>query len=227
MPLPFIVIPCLFLIIYFFGATTKGSRLLKNALQWAGESWAKSREEYEQRWKEFERNLRSKDAIFAEIEGFKAFRTVFSANNMTAIAIDSRSEKVCLMQNPSAVFPCDLRQVQFKVLPYSGILEAALHEDGNTITRTSRSSQLVGAVVGNALLGGVGLAIGAVTGSKKSTGTVRQLEIRLTIKDMDCPYWAFSFLRVEAHKNSREYKMASDNANGFLSLVKVLIDQSS
>jgi hypothetical protein len=71
------------------------------------------------------------------------------------------------------------------------------------------------------------MAIGAVTGSKKTTGTVRSLEVRLTIKDMDCPYWAFAFLRAEVPKGGWEYKTASDNANRLLSLVKVLIDQAS
>ena len=227
MPLPFIIVPGLFLAIYFFGATTKGSRIFKKALKLARERWERYRKEQARNWRELQQNLRSQEAVFGEVEGFEASQTVFSANGVTAIAIDSRAERVCLLKNPSGVFPCDIRRVQLMALPYSGILEAALYEDGNTITKTSRSSQLVGAVVGDVLLGGVGMAIGAVTGSKKTTGTVRSLEVRLTIKDMDCPYWAFTFLRTEVPKGGWEYKAASDNANRLLSLVKVLIDQAS
>lgn len=63
---------------------------------------------------------------------------------------------------------------------YKDIIEVDLIMDGETITSTSRGSQLGGALIGGALLGGAGAVVGGLSGKKKSKKTVSQIYIKLT-----------------------------------------------
>jgi hypothetical protein len=204
---------------YYFGFTIKGRRSFNKLVQ-------RFQKEMKQYIQDYEKFYRSKDKIFADVDNFIASQVVFSVNNKTAIAIDSTSNKICLLSNPSGIFPCDTRRVQKIIVSYKDILEVSFYEDGNSITKTSRTSQVAGAVVGNVLLGGAGLIIGAFTGSKKTSNTIQSLEIRMTVNDMQLPFWAFAFLRTETQKNNVNYKVATEEANKLLSLVKVLMNKA-
>lgn len=205
--------------VYYFGFTIKGRKSFGKLVQ-------RFQKEMKQYMQDYERFYRSKDKVFADTENFVASQVVFSVNNKTAIAIDSRSNKICLLSNPSGIFPCDTRRVQKIVVSYKDILEVSFYEDGNSITKTSRTSQVAGAVVGNVLLGGAGLIIGAFTGSKKTSNTIQSLEVRMTVNNMQLPFWAFAFLRNESQKNNVNYKVATEEANKLLSLVKVLMNKA-
>jgi hypothetical protein len=176
-----------------------------------------------QLFEDYDKFYRTKENIFVDIENFMPNQVIFSVNNKTGIAVDQRSKKICLLSNPIGIFPCDTRRTQRLIVPYQDILETALYEDGNSITKTSRTSQVAGAIVGNALIGGTGLIVGALTGSKKTSNTVQSLEIRITVNNNEFPFWAFAFLNSEISKNKAAYTKALEEANKFLSLVKVPI----
>jgi hypothetical protein len=205
--------------VYYFGFTIKGRKYFSKLVQ-------RFQKEMKQYVQDYERFYRSKDKVFNDTEKFIASQTVFSVNNKTAIAIDSRSNKICLLSNPSGIFPCDTRRIQKLIVSYKDILEVSFYEDGNSITKTSRTSQVAGAVVGNVLLGGAGLVIGALTGSKKTSNTIQSLEIRITVNNMQFPFWAFSFLRTETQKNNVNYKISTEEANKLLSLLKVIMNKA-
>jgi hypothetical protein len=205
--------------VYYFGFTIKGRKYFGKLVQ-------RFQKEMKQYVQDYEKFYRSKDKVFNDTEKFIASQAVFSVNNKTAIAIDSRSNKICLLSNPSGIFPCDTRCIQKLIVSYKDILEVSFYEDGNSITKTSRTSQVAGAVVGNVLLGGAGLVICALTGSKKTSNTIQSLEIRITVNNMQFPFWAFSFLRTETQKNNVNYKIATEEANKLLSLLKVIMNKA-
>jgi hypothetical protein len=219
MPINLIFILVAIASVYYFGFTIKGRRYFSKLVQ-------RFQREMKQYVQDYEKFYRSKDKIFADTENFITSQSVFSVNNKTAIAIDSRSNKICLLNNPSGIFPCDTRRVQKLIVSYKDILEVSFYEDGNSITKTSRTSQVAGAVVGNVLLGGAGLVIGALTGSKKTSNTIQSLEIRITVNNMQFPFWAFAFLRTETQKNNVNYKIATEEANKLLSLLKVIMNKA-
>ena len=205
--------------VYYFGFTIKGRKYFGKLVQ-------RFQKEMKQYIQDYEKFYRSRDKVFNDTENFIVSQAVFSVNNKTAIAIDSRANKICLLSNPSGIFPCDTRRVQKLIVSYKDILEVSFYEDGNSITKTSRTSQVAGAVVGNVLLGGAGLVIGALTGSKKTSNTIQSLEIRITVNNMQFPFWAFSFLRTETQKNNVNYKIATEEANKLLSLLKVIMNKA-
>jgi hypothetical protein len=90
------------------------------------------------------------------------------------------------------------------ILPYdfSRITAIEVVENGATVTHTNRGSQLLGAVAGGALLGGVGALIGGLSGSSRSLSRVRSLSLKITIDDRVNPVWLISFFNDPSEKGS-------------------------
>jgi hypothetical protein len=182
----------------------------------------------EKQVKELKENYISKEQAFSELENFSPSQSIFSSDNKSAISIDENSNNICLLSNPSgqSLKFFDKRTIQREVISYRDILEVAIFEDGNSITATSRKSQVAGAIIGNIMLGGAGLVIGALTGSKKTSATVSHLEIRLIINNTKSPTWSIAFIHSETPKRSPSYQKAANQANNLLGLIKVLIKQA-
>ncbi len=73
------------------------------------------------------------------------------------------------------------------MIPYRDVLSSEIIEDGESITKTNRGSQIGGALIGGLALGGVGAIIGGLSGSTKSIGKVSKIALMLTINDVDNP----------------------------------------
>jgi hypothetical protein len=99
--------------------------------------------------------------------------------------------------------------------PWSAIASVEITRDGASITSTNRGSQLMGAAVGEVLLGPLGLLIGGVTGSKRTVQRVSQIGIKGIVDDRIKPIYAVDFLRVPgkgADPNNRLVKDAAQRA---------------
>lgn len=108
------------------------------------------------------------------LDGFSATQQIMSLNGNSGIAIDERSKKVCLIQRTKGNFKLD-------VVSYSDILSSEIFEDGKTITKTSRSSQLGGTILGGLALGGVGAIIGGLSGDTTSSKKVEHIQLRIVV----------------------------------------------
>jgi len=73
-------------------------------------------------------------------------------------------------------------------------------ENGQTVTNTNRSSQFIGAAVGDLLLGGVGAIVGGLSGSTRSTSNVKSLHLKITVDDQTNPVWLICFF-VDSSQN--------------------------
>jgi hypothetical protein len=171
---------------------------------------------------------RTRAQVFNDLKNFSPSYSAFSSDGKTAIAIDNISKNVCLLNNPKvhALGFFDTRIIQREIISYRDILEVTIFEDGNSVTTTSRTSQVAGAIVGNIVLGGAGLIIGALTGSKKTSATVSSLEIRLIINNIQSPIWSISFIKSETPKKSSVYQKATNDANELLGIIKVLMKRA-
>ena len=72
---------------------------------------------------------------------------------------------------------------EWRAYKFSDLIRSEVTEDGNLITSTVRSSQIVGAVVGNVLIGGVGLLVGGLTGKKRSRNEISKVTLEITVSD--------------------------------------------
>ncbi len=80
------------------------------------------------------------------------------------------------------------------IYPFKDILETRIVENDTTITKTSRTSQIGGAVLGGLLVGNVGAVIGGLSGSKTSENMVDKLELIIIVNSFNNPVIKIPFL---------------------------------
>jgi len=160
-----------------------------------------------------------------ELEGFSISQKYVSNDMDTSILLDEENKKVCIIYS----------KLQSKIiLDYKDILESEILEDGNTITKTSRSSQIGGALLGGLLLGGVGAIIGGLSGEKSSVKEIIRVDLKIVINNIKKPVHVLNFLFDDSvdpmngrpfgiKKDSTKYKDAISKANHWHSLMSVLI----
>jgi hypothetical protein len=163
------------------------------------------------------------DLKLASLDDFTITKKVIGKDKKTGLAIDLDRNKICLISDISA-------QASLKVILYKDIFACELHENGNTITETSRANQLGGALVGGILFSGAGAIIGGLSGKTKTTGTVETIELRLIINDAEKPVHDISFLSSELDKGGiigkGLYKNIMREARYWHGLITVLIKRA-
>jgi hypothetical protein len=106
---------------------------------------------------------------------------------------------------------------------YKDIFSSEIFEDGVTITKTVRSSQIGGALIGGLALGGVGAVVGGLTGKTQASDKVDKVDLRLTVNDTKNPIFNLNFLNLPMKKNDTQYKQAIERARHWHGLIEVLI----
>jgi len=111
---------------------------------------------------------------------------------------------------------------------YQDILEVELIEDGDTITSTSRASQIGSAAVGGILLGGAGALVGSLTGKSKAAKEVQSISIKILVNDNDNPNHEIYFIGSKSHgakikRTDPLYEKAITEANYFASKVQLIL----
>jgi len=163
-----------------------------------------------------------KQAVTKYIETIPDFAAQFvcvASDNTTALAIDDSAKRLCLVVRQGA-------QLLHRVIPYGELIASEVHEDGHVVSTASRSSQVAGAVVGGVLLGGVGAAVGALSGKRKETGRVSRVELRLMVESMALPTHTVAFQSIETERNGVVHAQASRLARDWQSRMESVIRQA-
>jgi hypothetical protein len=150
---------------------------------------------------------------------FKVTQKLIGNDGRSGIAVDETNKQICLLEN-------DGTQVTLRMFPFSEIFSCEIFSDGDTITKTSRTSQAGGAIVGGVLLGGVGAIIGGLSGSKKSIDTIKQIDLRIIVNDTKNPMHDINLLNIESKKDTQIYKQAMEQARHWHSIISVLIKRA-
>lgn len=130
------------------------------------------------------------------------------------LAIDDQSKQVCLINGES-----------LKIIKYSDIIESEIIAGGDTITKTSRSSQFAGAAVGGLLLGGVGAVIGGLSGKTVTKQDIKDVWLKLIINDTSNPIYVIDFIETRNGQKT-DSKIALKEAQKWHALVSVIIKQA-
>lgn len=108
------------------------------------------------------------------------------------------------------------------VFKFDEIIDYELIEDGETITKGGLGS----AVVGGALLGGVGAVVGGVTGKKKNKTVVNQMYIRISLNNKYVKQVTIKMIESEVKKNGFTYNLCKESANKIISLFDYMSNQT-
>lgn len=105
------------------------------------------------------------------------------------------------------------------------VMSVELIEDNNSIIKTDRGSQAVGAITGGLLLGGVGAIVGGVTGSKKSITTVTQLKVTILFNDINHMVSEIIYIDYPngIEKNEINYKDYIERAKKWTHAIEILM----
>ncbi|MBT5378974.1 MAG: SHOCT domain-containing protein [Opitutae bacterium] len=151
---------------------------------------------------------------------FKSDLHYVSPHNQKGIAIDNTNNKILFSD-----------QGRHTILPFMNLIATELLEDGTSISRTNRGSQLVGAAVGGALLGGVGAVIGGLSGSSTTSDRVYTVTLRVVTDDFHQPNFDIVMLDFSGsngvEKNGILYKQAMEMASAWHSRLITILKRLS
>ena len=153
------------------------------------------------------------------IDDFSATQKVMGSDGSTGLAIDEQRRKVCLIDHRQ-------QNVAIRVCSYKDLLSSEVFEDGATLTKTVRASQIAGALIGGLALGGVGAIIGGLSGKTRTSGKVKKVSLRLAVNDTKNPLHDVNFLNIETKKDGFLYKDAMLQARHWHGLIEVLIKRA-
>lgn len=157
------------------------------------------------------------DQVLQQIEGFNPVASRLGSDGKTGIAIDAERREMCFLTRAGPTFLSER-------IPYAMVLSSEICEDGTTLSKTNRGSQLAGAAVGGVLLGGLGAIVGGLSGSSRTVETVRKLELVVTVNDAANPMRRLVFLEgTETKRNSMLYKLVSDAAQEWHARISVAV----
>ncbi len=168
------------------------------------------------------KNLRLKLRV---MDNFDATQKVESWGSTHTIAIDEKRKKISFCSTGET-----WKTTKCMIYNYRDILEVEILEDGRSIIKTSRSSQLGGALVGGMLFGELGAVVGGLSGSKYETGETRTIILKILVNDMKSPmqtlYLYDNIIGAGIDVNSKTHKEVIMEARKWHSLISVLIHQA-
>lgn len=161
------------------------------------------------------------EEVRAACPGFNGGKEISNASGRWSIMIDEKALLVVL------AFVSHTRR-EWRAYKFSDLIRSEVTEDGNLITSTVRTSQIVGAVVGNVLVGGVGLLVGGLTGKKRSQNEISKVTLGITVNDTERPLWVLPLLNEKKPvlRSGKQAQAALTAANQTHALLSVLIRQA-
>lgn len=186
--------------------------LIGFALILIGMSWEKSN-----RAEKLISSKEKSEKRLSDLKDFKLTQKGYFDNDASILAIDNENKILCIIRyGMSADF-----------YSYKSILQSEVIEDGISVTKTSRGSQIGGVLVGGILAGGVGAIIGGLSGSQETSQEVKKVQLQIIINDTQNPIKTLTFLNTDLpiKKSDPKYKSAYERANHWQKVMSVIINQ--
>lgn len=150
------------------------------------------------------------------LPNFSPSQQIMGVDGASGIAIDESRGRICLLKHTAS-------EISSRVIPYRDILSVELFQDGESVTKTSRVSQIGGAIVGGLALGGVGAIIGGLSGSTKTSEKIKRIDLRIIANDIETPLHDITFMNVETGKDGIVYTEAMKQARHWSGIMEVVI----
>ncbi|RPF70965.1 hypothetical protein EG799_04530 [Aurantiacibacter spongiae] len=138
--------------------------------------------------------------LIATIPDFEPVLRFDQADKYASLAMDPDTNQFAVI----------LVSGSYRVFHFSQLVAVEIERDGTKLELTNRGSQLMGAAVGGALLGPVGLLLGGLSGSKRHEQTVKNIALKIFTNDLHEPVIRVTFFNHLAgcKPNTPEVRMA-------------------
>lgn len=141
---------------------------------------------------------------------------LFSLGNCDSISFNENKEQIYFSNGN-----------EIKQYSFSDIIESRIEENGESITKTSRGSQIGGAIVGGVIAGGVGAVIGGLSGEKKNITKIKSLELVIVVNDTIHPIHKIKlFSNTGISPTDKNYVSIKEQVEHWHSLMSVFIKQA-
>lgn len=164
-------------------------------------------------------NKQTMSSSLKGLDNFSTSRQLMGVDGNTGIAIDSSKGKVCLITRRGD-------STHHKVIDYTDLVSVEILEDGSSVTKTSRISQLGGVVVGGLVLGGAGAVIGGLSGKKVTNDKVERLSLKIVVNNISNPIHEVLLQNTPSQKGGLINKQAANEARQWASVIEVLIKRA-
>lgn len=116
----------------------------------------------------------------------------------------------------------EIRGVRMRTFSFHDVIKYELKEDGQTIT--SGGLSIGRALVGGALVGGVGAVLGGVTGNRKGKDVTTDMNIAVTMRGEHSGLYKINIIETKTRKSSKEYKNKVAEAEEIIALFDIALD---
>jgi hypothetical protein len=140
-------------------------------------------------------------------------------DQLSAIALDEEANKIAVLKRNKLD-----EDFKIKILNFNDIVESSLNEDGETLIKTSRGSQVGGALIGGALAGSTGAIIAGLGANKTSRDKVSKINLQIVVDDLSSPVHEINFLTAlnpldKSHQIYRETERVATKWHKILSVI--------
>lgn len=162
-----------------------------------------------------DKNKKNAEWTLNNLPSFKADNTYLSDTSGVSIAIDRTESKIGFIINKTAY-----------IYNFSELLKCELLIDSAVVMEASLMDTAGRAALGNMVAGKTGAIIGGVT-STKSKSISENIDVKITVDDIDNPIFRVNFLNLKASTNSKEFKKRRDIAEKWHAIIASIIAKES
>lgn len=158
---------------------------------------------------------KEKDKNLPKMQGdFDADRQSYGQNENFYIGIIEKSKQIKIGLNTSKFYRTAdnyrVYNIVTRTFDFKKLVSIEIIEDSVVVSKTNRASQIVGAGIGGALLGGTGAIIGGLSGKKTGATEIKNVTLRIVVDDYKDSVFDLPFLEKKQpiKQSSDEYRAA-------------------
>lgn len=159
----------------------------------------------------------------SELDNYKTTQYYIDKDFTKYIGIDEINSKVCLINTSGK----EKENYIMNTYSFSDILEVEIIENGNSVSKMSKTSVAGRAILGGILLGGVGAVIGGFTANRNSFEKMNKISLKLIVNNTKNPIFEIDFYNdftgKGLEKKNINYVEFINKANYWYGLFKVII----
>jgi len=146
--------------------------------------------------------------ILAIIIIFNVWKVFNADNTRQSLLAQYKLDEMYISQEDSSLFGIKFDEEKIilgnvgreKIYSFAQIAAVEVVENGVTLNKTNRGSQLLGTVVGGLILGPLGAVIGGLSASSRSLGRIQQLALKIFVDDRQIPVFTILFFQSSNRK---------------------------
>lgn len=169
---------------------------------------------------------RTKDKVYNTITQLNyKYDKLLMANDLKSVIGFNKENKSILLLNRNKLE----EDFNHKMVNFEDIIEVKIKRNSETLTTTSRGSQLASATVGGLAFGGIGMLIGGLSGSSKSSTLTKKLSLEIVINDFDYPVFEIVFINMSNGLNESDelFKILTKDLDHWYRVFTVIIHQNN